>query len=139
MWRRNQEPANHQTCELDTRQSETFRWHEYKQSRKLWAHIFTVVDNAFNWPTYLAYTNKKNSTQKNKFSNEKNFQTRLKEPIFYSRKKSIKKVILTAKNFLYLSEKFKFSKWKTFLIITGKNNFPNKEFIIFVWKTNFLY
>ena len=40
------------------------------------------------------------------------------------------------KNFLYLSEKN--NQKKTF-IITGKNNFSNKRFLIPVWETIFLY
>ena len=46
----------------------------------------------------------------------------------------------TRKNFLYLPEKItNFLPWEQFLIIIGKNNFPNKKFLILALKNKVLH
>ena len=88
----------------------------------------TVVGNRFAWPIHGAHAKNrfllKNSfyfPPKNNFSN-KIFHNLLKEPIFFPQK-----------IFLVLA-------WKNnqFLIITRKNNFPNRKFLMLFLKTDFL-
>ena len=88
-------------------------------------------------------------TQRNKFlpkkflilTSKKGNITHLKELVFYQEEKFFalnrkNNQFSKRKNFLCLSEKKQFSKQKNILIITS---FPNKKFVMLVWKTNVLY
>ena len=92
------------------------------------AHLPGPLKQISFHPKYFSYLPKK-----------KNF-THLKELIFYQKEKFLalnrkNNQFSKRKNFLYLSEKKQFSKWKKILIIT---NFPNKKFVVLVSKTNVL-
>ena len=98
-----------------------------------------------NWPTQkrnfyqkISYTQKIQFFKRNKTSPWMNRFFTLRKMFLYLPEKII--------NFLYLLEKASFtclkkkiSEQKKFLIISGKNNFSNKKFLILVWKTIFLY
>ena len=101
---------------------------------------FNNKPNGFIWLFHLAHSNKYISTQTFCYALPKKqlfkiFSCCLKEPNFHSKKKIL---ILTQRNsrsskrinFLYLSEKIKFSKQKMFLIIIGKKTiFQTKTFL----------